>query len=301
MHGWLRPVSVLGGGFGGVVIVTLGLAGVLVPDRAASFPATPSLGPVADINERGLDPTSGVPGLGGTITVTGDREGSFRITREVHQGAYAIEGEGNRITFSGEPVRVSQVSYDGLEFFPDDDQCSLTTGNLEGAIGIGFADLRCDDLEDVRGGAKVSLSGEIGLPLNRLVGRQLPKSGGTATVGDETWTFEEASLLTWQQPARGGVSDYNLVLEDRGGPPRALAFAYDIETHALSLANVRVGNTDADVPDGACRFDRHELGPHNPRILVVELTITCPSVDVPGMGVVAISGSAVVDEIGWPE
>ncbi len=301
MQGWLRPVSVLGGGFGGVVIVTLTLAGLLVPDRTPSFPAAPSPGQLADENDRGLDPNSGLPGLGGTITVTGDREGSFRITREVHHGTYAIEGEGNRISFSGEPVQVSQVSYEGLEFFPDDGQCSLTTGNLEGAIGIGYADLRCDDLEDVRGGARVSLSGEIGLPLDRLVGRELPESGGTATVGAETWTFDEASLLTWQQPARGGLSDYNLVLEDLGGPPRALSFAYDIETHDLSLANVRVGNTDADVPGGACSFDRSELGPHNPRILVVDLTITCPSVDVPGMGVVAITGSAVVDEIGWPE
>ncbi|MDQ2674707.1 MAG: hypothetical protein M3Y40_08615 [Chloroflexota bacterium] len=301
MHGWLRPVSVLAGGFGGVVLLTLGLAGLLVPDRAPPVPADSSLGPVAAENDRGLDPNTGIPGLGGTITVTGDRDGTFQITREVHQGSYAVEGGGNRITFGGEPVQVAQISYDGLEFFPSERQCSLTTGNLEGAIGIGYADLRCDDLRDIRGGATISLRGEIGLPLDRLVGRQLPETGGTATVGDETWTFDEASLLTWQQPARAGVSDYNLVLEDLGGPPRALGFAYDIQTHALSLANVRVGNSDADVPPGACSFDRTELGRHNPRTLVVELIITCASVDVPGMGAVAIAASAVVDEIQWPE
>ncbi len=249
------------------------------------------------------DPKAGgIPGLGGTITVTGDREGEFRLTREVHlQQRYLLEGGSNRISFVGEPVEVTQIAYGGLDFFPDDGQCSLTTGNLEGAIGIGFAELRCDDLEDIRGGARISLRGEIGLPLDRLVSRQLPASGGTATVGDETWTFDEALLMTWQQPVRAGVSPYNLVLEDADAIPRGLMFTYDIETHELALANVRIGNADVNVPDGACSFDRTELGLHNPRTLVVELSISCPSVEVPDAGAVAISGSIVVDELQWPE
>ena len=304
MHSWVRSLTVLGAAFGGVGVVTLGLAGLLAPGGAPSFgPA----GSGTAVGSGGAAPSlpavqTGIPGLGGEITVTGDREGTLRLTREVHQGSsYAMEGGGDRVTFRGAPVEVAQVSYDGLEFFPDPEQCTITHGNLDNAIGIGFADLRCDDLVDVRGNGTVSLAGEIGLPVDLLVGRQLPPTGGTVTVGEETWEFDEATLLTWQQPAIAGVSEYSLRLEELGGPPRVLNFSYDFENHVLSLANVMVGNTDADVPDGACSFDRTELGHHNPRTLVVELTISCPSVEVPSLGVVAISGSVVVDELQWPE
>lgn len=303
MHSWVRSLAVLGSAFGGVVVVTLGLAGLLAPGAAAPPGA---VGGGAVVGSDGAVPSPpaiqpGIPGLGGEVTVTGDREGTFRLVREVHQGSYALEGGGGRVTFRGAPVEVVQVSYDGLEFFPDPGQCTMTTGNLENAIGIGFADLRCQNIVDVRGNGKVSLAGEIGLPVDLLVGRQLPTTGGSVTVGDETWEFTEAILVTWQQPVIGGVSEYSLRLEDLGGPPRVLNFNYDIESHALDLANVSVGNSDADVPGGACAFDRTELGHHNPRTLVVELTISCPSVEVPGVGAVAINGSVVVDELQWPE
>jgi hypothetical protein len=302
MQSWVRSLTVLGAGFGGIVVVTLGLAGLLAPEGATAVGPTGSGAPLGSGAAAPSPPVlTGIPGLGGEITVTGDREGTLRLTQEVRQGGYALEGGGDRITFRGEPVQVAQVSYDGLEFFPDPEQCSITTGNLGNAIGIGFADLRCDDLVDVRGNGTVSLAGEIGLPVDLLVGRQLPPTGGSATVGEETWEFEEATLVTWQQPAIAGVSEYSLSLEDLGGPPRELNFSYDFENHVLNLANVRVGNTDADVPEGACSFDRTELGHHNPRTLVVELTISCPSVEVPSLGVVAISGSVVVDELQWPE
>jgi hypothetical protein len=301
MHGWVRSLSVLVAAFGGVVVITLGLVGLLVPDRTAFTVPGPSRLPGETDVVAAPDAVGGVPGLGGTITVTGDREGSFRLTRAVHQGRYALEGGGGRITFVGAPVKVAQVSYDGLEFFPDPGQCAVTSGNLGNAIGVGFADLHCDDLVDARGSGTVSMTGEIGLPIDLLVGRQLPASGGSLTVGGETWEFDDAVLVTWQQPAIGGVSEYNLQLEDLGGPPRALNFSYDVESHRLSLVNVGVGNTDADVPAGTCILDRTELGMHNPRTRVVELTISCPSVEVPDLGAVAINGSVVVDELQWPE
>jgi hypothetical protein len=300
MAGWVRPLSVLGGGFGGVVLITVGLAGLIVPEPVAPSTAGPSPA-LGGENDRGLDPNPGVPGLGGTIAVSGDREGSFALTRDTFENGYALVGGAGRITFEGSPAEVVQVSYDGLEFFPDEGQCSLTAGNLEKAIGIGFAELHCEDLVDIRDNGMISLAGEIGLPLDRLVARQLPVTGGTASVGGESWTFEEAWLLTWQQPAIAGVGEYNLVLEDLGGPPRRLNFMYDVETHALSLATVVYGNAEAAVPGGACSFDREELGLHNPRTVVVDLAFTCPSVEVPGMGSVAIDGRVVVDELQWPE
>jgi hypothetical protein len=295
---WLRSLSVLATSFGGVVIVTLGLAGIFVPDGVASGPPGASRPATA---ETAPPEVGGIPGLGGTITVTGDREGSFRLTRGLNRDSYALEGGGGRITFEGTPPQVSQVSYDGLELFPDPGQCEITTGNLDGALGIGFAELRCDDLVDIRGNGTVSLSGEIGLPLDRLKARTLPPSGGSLAVGDETWEFEEAILTTWQMPAIAGVSEHNLTLTQLGGPPQVLGFIYDFETHRLGLATVAVGNQEQDVAEGACSFDRTELGRHNPQTIVIELSIDCPSVDVPGMGSVPISGVIVVDELQWPE
>jgi len=301
MHGWVRSLSVLGGAFGSVVVITLGLAGLLVPERTASAVPAAS-GPAGGAGPGAPpDPVAGIPGLGGTITVSGDREGSFALTRGVQLNTYALEGGDGRITFESTPVQVSQVSYDGLEFFPEAGQCSMTADNLENAMGIGFAELRCDDLVDVRGGGTVSLSGEIGLPLDLLTVRALPPSGGSLAVGDETWTFEEAILTTWRMPAIAGVSDDNLLLIQHGGPPRSLGFIYDVEARLLALANVGVGNQAHSIPEGACTFDRTELGRHNPQTIVIELTIECPTVDVPGMGFVPIAGVVVVDELQWPE
>ena len=301
MHGWVRSLSVLAVAFGGVVVITLGLAGLIVPERMVSSATDASQSAAGSGPVAAPAPDRAVPGLGGEITVTGDREGTFELTRALYEARFALEGSGGRVTFVGAPVEVARVSHRGLEFFPDAGQCSISTGNLENAIGIGFAKLRCDGLVDVRGGGTVSMHGEIGMPLDLLVGRQLPATGGTVTVGNETWAFEEATLMTWQQPAIAGISEYSLRLEDLGGPPRALNFHYDFERQVLSLANVRVGNSDADVPEGACSFDRTEFGHHNPRTLVVKLTISCPSVDVPNVGAVAISGTVVVDELLWPE
>jgi hypothetical protein len=301
MHSWVRSLSVLAVAFGGVVIITLGFAGLMIPDRPVASTSGTSQRPEGSGLLPVPDPVGAVPGLGGAITVTGDREGSFRLTRGLNQGSYALEGGGGRISFEGTPVQVAQVSHDGLELFPDPGQCEITTGDLDGALGIGFAELRCDDLVDIRGNGTVSLSGEIGLPLDLLTVRTLPPSGGSLAVGDETWTFEEAILTTWQMPAIAGVSEHNLRLTQLGGPPRVLGFIYDFETHRLSLATAGVGNQEEDVPEGACSFDRTELGQHNPQTIVIELSIDCPSVEVPGMGSVPISGVVVVDELQWPE
>jgi hypothetical protein len=42
------------------------------------------------------------------------------------------------------------------------------------------------------------------------------------------------------------------------------------------------------------------LGKPNPRDIAVELLISCPGVDVPGLGTVPIEATVVVDELGYP-
>jgi hypothetical protein len=232
--------------------------------------------------------------------VTGDREGTLRLTRDSTQGTYALVGDDGRIAFEGQPVEVTQISYDGWEFFPEPGECTVSTGNLEGAIGIGFAELSCTDLADIRDNGVISISGTVGLPIDRLVPRELPFTGGTARVGPETWTFEFAYLATWQQPIIAGVTGANMELMDVA-TQASLRFSYDIATHETSLSAVQRGGEEADVPEGACGLVRTELGKPNPRATTVELTITCPEVEVPGLGSVSIESTVIVDELEWPE
>lgn len=287
--------------FVGVTVLTLGLAEVIVP---ASGAATPG-GQPAEPSGSGVglvpEPTDGgIPGLGGTLTVSGDRQGTLRLTDDSVEGRYSLIGNDGRVSFSGQPVEVVQVSYDGLEFFPDPGDCAITPGNLDGLIGLGTAELRCDRLTDVRGNGVIGLAGTLGLPIDLLGERTHPPSGGSLAVGDETWTFPEAILLTWNQAAIAGNSDANMLLvdESRGA---GLAFRYDIETHQLSLDQVLAAETESPVPDGACSLRRTELGKTNPRTVVAEVRVDCPAVEVPGLGTVPISGTLVVDELQWPE
>lgn len=294
---WLRSVTVIGIAFAGVVVATLGLAAVIVPSSAPTSNETGSPGASA----VGVLPTpgSGIPGLGGQLTVTGDRQGTLVLTRESQDGNYALVGGDGRIAFEGAPVVVTQVSYDGLEFFPEEGDCTVTPGNLDNAVGIGFAELVCTDIADIRDNGVVTIAGTIGLPVDRLAGREMPLTGGSIQVGDETWTFEFALLLLWQQPMIGGETNANMELLDEG-LGAALSFFYDIETHRTSVTEVMRDGETIPVPDGACRLEREELGRPNPGAMTIELGIDCSAVEVPGLGTVPITGTVIVDELEFP-
>jgi hypothetical protein len=296
---WLRSLTLLGMGFVGVVVATLGIAALVVPGSSPSSQDGGTRSPGASGVATVPSPGGGIPGLGGTLTVTGDREGSLVLSRESNEGTYALVGSLGRIAFTGQPVEVTQLSYDGLEFFPDPGDCTITPGDLDNAIGIGFAQLSCIDIADIRDTGVISISGTIGMPVDRLVERELPATGGTLTIGDETWTFEYAYLYLWQQPVISGVVTANMELADveRGA---SLYFFYDIETHRTSVSGVMRDGETADIAAGACALQREELGRPNPRTTTVEIAIDCPSVEVPGLGVVPIRGSVVVDELEFP-
>lgn len=294
----LRSFGVLGLAFASVVVAVLALSGVLVSTPEGTVRG-PDGRPIPATSSTPAPAVAGIPGLGGTLSVTGDREGTLTLS-SAHEGArYALAGADGRVSFEGVPVEVAQVSYDGLEFFPDPGDCTLGTGNLEGVIGLGFADLECHGLDDVRGNGTIDLAGELGLPVDLLRERSLPPSGGSIAVGDETWVVAEAELSTWQLPARGGMDElYNLVLHD---PEHGtLNIRYDVETRRLVPRSIVRQGTQVGLDEDACTFEREELGQHNPRTIVIELTVACPAIDVPGLGTVAVQGTLVVDEYQWP-
>jgi len=295
----LRSLAVLGMGFVAVVIFTLGSAAVVQSRPAGPTPLplgeAGAAGPVEVTREYEI---GAVPSeVGGTLAVSGDREGTFAVNRESSDGRYGLIGDDGRIFFGSHPLAVVQLNFDGLSFFPEPDDCTITPGELNAAIGVAGAHLECTDLADIRGSGVITIEGTIGLPGDLLGMRgDLPAAGGTVEVGDETLTFTEAYLYTGAQPAIvGGIAiDMQLTDEDRG---MMLGFAYDVQTHRPTLAHVMRGDTVTDIGEDACTLAMRELGKLNPRVTVVELTVRCNEVDVPELGTIPISGTLIVEQV----
>jgi hypothetical protein len=294
MADWFRSLAVLAAAFGGVVVLTFGVATFIVPGPAGSSQVTDGTSSGAASVDEPEPPAE--PGLGGTLAVTGDREGMFRLTDEdLEQGQYTLVGDQGRIVFEGQTSVIAQLSFDGLEFFPEPDDCTLTPGELDSAIGIGMTEVRCDGLTDIRGTGTINLAGTIGLPLNLVGQSDLPEQGGSVEVGGETWEFAEAVLLEFPFSPFGTSEEFNLQLvdEESGG---AIRFNYGFETHRLTLANIEHDGEHDGVPAGACQLTDEELGKLNPRTTVIRLGIECAAVDVPGLGSVPVTGTVIVWE-----
>ncbi len=293
IHERMSSLIVLGTAFVAVVATVLALTGLIVPGRTGSAQNPDGASPGASTAPSAAP--GSITGIGGTLTVTGDREGTLVIDSEGVDNRYSVLGDDGRISFEGDPMTVVQLSYEGWEFFPEPEDCTLTPGELDVDLGVVATEFRCDDLADVRDKGTISLSGVIGLPAD-VVGMSpdLPDSGGSAQVGEEAWEFEEVMLFAWQFPSQSG-GNYNMnLIDDEAG---MLGFNFDVQSHQLTLARVERDGTGADVSSGACSINVSELGRYNPRTTVIEVTFTCTDVEVPGLGAVPISGTVIADRI----
>jgi hypothetical protein len=291
MGDWFRSVTVLVMAFVGAIVVTLGLANVIVPGGGADPQA-------ADGGDGvGTPPPARQPiaGIGGNLTVTGDLEGTLTLDREDTNDRYALEGNDARIVFEDIPPVVVQLSWQGLEFFPEPSDCTITPGELDQQLGIGYADIGCEGLEDVRGGGTIAVEGTLGVALTLVGESDLPETGGSLTVGDETWSFPDAFLYNFPFNTGAGTDDFNMELVDvdRG----TLRFRYDVQTHRLGLISVEREGEVSSLAAGACSLTMNELGRLTPSAAVVELTIDCPAAEVPGLGNVPITGTVIIQQV----
>jgi hypothetical protein len=292
MGDWFRSATVLVMAFVAAVAVTIGLATVIVPGGAPD----PEAADAAGGSRATPDATSAPPeGVGGNLSVTGDHEGTLTLTREANEDRYSLLGDGTRMVFEGDPPAVAQVSWEGLEFFPDPENCTITPGELDDQLGVGYAEVDCTDLVDIREGGTINLSGTIGLPLTMVGESQLPEMGGSVTVGGETWEFAEALLFTFPVNSGPGEEDYNMELVDEGSG--SLRFRYDVQTHALTLISTQRDGETATLGPGACSLGTNELGRIAPSAAIVELSIECPAAEVPGLGPVPIVGTVIVQQV----
>jgi hypothetical protein len=292
MGDWFRSVTVLVMAFVCAVVVTIGLANVIVPGGASDPQAAGDGGVDGAAASPTLQP---IAGAGGHLAVTGDREGTLSLTRESNDERYSLVGDAARMVFEGDPPTIVQLSWEGLEFFPEPDDCSIAPGELDDQLGVGYAEVECGGLVDIRGGETITVSGILGLPLTMVGESDLPETGGSVTVGDETWEFVEAFLFTFPVNDGAGTDDYNMELADDGRG--SLRFRYDVQTHRLSVVSVARDGTMSELPPGACSLETEELGRLTPTDAIVELTIDCPAAEVPGLGTVPITGTVIVQQV----
>lgn len=299
MNDWLRSLVVLAVSFAGVVVLTFGLATVIVPAPVGSSETpggTASEGSAAPPPVGDLDamPTE----VGGTLVVTGDRELNLVVNREVTDGQYGLTGDDARIFLTGDPLAVVQMNLDGLSFFPEPDACTVTPGRHNPETGIASAGISCEGLADIRDGGVVDVEGVLGIAADALgVRGELPPSGGSVAFGDETLTFTEAWLFTFLGPVMVGDERTNMGLVDGS---TGLYFTYDDHEHTTALSLIEIDGELTDVPVGACTVASQEIGKVNPRNTLVEMTIQCPAVELPNLGPITIDGTVIVEQLEQP-
>lgn len=298
VNDWFKSLAVLAVAFMAVVVATMLVAVIVVPTpTASSDERTPSPGASDAPSTPGETIVANPFGIGGTLSVTGDVEGTIVLDREGSMdGRYTLAGTGARLIFENMPVTVRQLAWDGMEFFLDPTDCRMTPGDRNPATGVADAHLRCEAISDIRDRGTVTVDGTIGIAADLLGLRgDLPDSGGSVTVGPRTLEFEEASIFLGptDRPVDGGFrSQLQATDEDS-----SLTFTYDPRSHELALAEIELDGVAVPVPRGTCELATTEVGRINPRSMVVEMRISCRPIDVPELGPVPIDGTLLVDQI----
>jgi hypothetical protein len=291
---WFRSLGIFGTAFAAVVVFTMVVAAVIVPSPGGAAPAagtSPDPARPAPVPTPVGQPTA----VGGTLTVSGDREGTLRLTRETTQDRYGLTGDDGRILFAGDPPTIARVQYDGLEFFVDPEDCVVTPGERHDPTGVAGADIVCEAIDDVRGNGVISLEGRVGVAADLFGLRgDLPESGGSVRLGDETLTFDEARL----QPSFIGAGYVGRLFDEQ--QEAALVFTYVSDTHALGIDEVWFGGDTVRIVAGACSTAERGIGLLNPHTRVIELTVDCQRLEIPTLGTVPLEGTIVVELVEPP-
>lgn len=298
---WFRSLGVFGTAFAAVVLFTVGVAAAIVPtgDEAAQLPAASS----GDAGASGVTPIPTAPpqptAVGGTLTVSGDREGAFVLARETTENRYGLVGPEGRVLFEGDPVTVARVQYDGLEFFIAPGDCTVTPGDRHDPTGVAGADIHCEAIEDVRGNGTINLGGRVGVAATLFGLRgDLPESGGTLTVDGEALEVGQTFVVIPTGGSFFGTSFFVGQIVTADGRV-SLHLDYDTQTHQLTVSEI---NADGETvrPGGGCHVDEREIGVLNPHVRIVELAVRCDRVDLPSRGEIALSASVIVEMVEPP-
>lgn len=308
----MRPILVLFGAAVGVVLAMLALAAVIFPDPppdptasatvpGATEPAAPSGASTTTSLSRGpvIDPTTH---LGGTLTVSGDRPGSFTLLGEDSTtSGYTLAGSGDRITFAFEDdgiLFVDHVTYDGLDFYLDPGECEIDTGEVNTGLGISTVAVTCPDITDLRDTATVTVEGSVGVA-STLTGREdLPDLGGTVTVEGDVDLLLQVEFGTWvQYPHQPGIFGGDSVsLHGADGLP-LLGMEENDNGQLALIGFLEAPQVYREVEPGTCLAQTEQLAVASPNVTYHALTLDCAAVPLVEGGTVSIEGSVVVERV----
>lgn len=232
---------------------------------------------------------------GGELVVTGEREGTFSLKGPVSgPTSFGLGGDDGRMFFEGQGASlvIRQFAFDGLEFFPDDGECTITPGRANADAGVAAVAIDCPDVRDIRDKATITVAGVAALPA-AMVMTDVPPVGGEVRVGRSVWEIESA---LWLDPDSGFLeSGYSLEME---AGENALHFSY--ADGVLRLSEVVWDGTATPVNADDCEIVPKESMALSPEVTLFEVAMSCPAVYVAGRGDNEISGSVVVERISPP-
>ena len=290
-----RGLGVLAGTAALIILGVVGLARLTIPDEPtfeeSLAEATESEGGLTD-----FIPTA----VGGELTVTGAVESIISLERQVSGPTYGLGNGQSRVFFETDPLTISQMSHQGLAFFPEPGDCEFTEGEHNEDLGLVAVQISCPELVDIRDNGTISLEGVAALPSDLILELDLPELGGTVTVGDLTFDPVDPVLLIGAQMEGSGVNELGLRLGNGESDPQAsthVFFAYDTPSDSLTLSEVyyRVGL--AEVEPGECSTETEELMVINPQASIWEITFSCDSVGVSSHGALSVEGEVVFEKV----
>lgn len=286
-----KGLGVLLGAAGTVALGVFALAWFTIPDEPTF---SDGLAEATEGNDGSLDfvPTA----IGGQLTVTGAREGTIVLDQMANGPSFGLRNSKTRVFFQGGPLAVSQLDHDGLSFFLDPEECQFTVGEHNEEAGLTAVQISCPELVDIRGNGTLTVEGLLALPADLVLAEEIPDTGGVLTVDGEEWAVVAPMLMIGDRPAIAGDSENGLWLSD-SAYTRGVFLAHDEESDTLVLTSVITEGETHEIESGSCAIDDEVLMVLNPEARLMELTISCDGIEVPGMGSVAIKGTVIYDKI----
>lgn len=276
-----------------VVLMVVGLARLIVPDEPTFSEGLEEAAEESD-DDGTVDftPTA----VGGQLEITGAAEGTITLERTAHGPTYGLENSKTRVFFESGPLSISQMSHEGLAFFPEPENCEFTEGGHNEDLGLIGVAVSCPELVDIRGNGTITLDGVLALPANLVVELDLPEMGGTVTIGDEAIDFGPDLHLFVGPSPNSGTSEIQLTAVS-DSPQATLVFPYDLDSGLLRLGRVGYSGGSTDVDTGECTHDLSELVVISPQSRILQLDFSCAEVRLANIGRVPIEGTLVFEEL----
>lgn len=279
-------------GLAGVVVIgaVVALARIIIPDEP-DF--AEGLEDATENPEGTLEFTPSA--IGGELQVSGARDGTITLERNISGPSYGLGDAETRIFFEPDPLQITQMSYDGLAFFPEPEDCEFTEGEHNEEAGLAAVRVSCPELVDIRDNGSLTVEGHLALPADMVMELDRPATGGTVTVGETDWELSRDPFLFI------GPSDDDPTMSvhsDDVDATLGLHFVYDTQSDSLSLAAISYGDRPmSDVSPGACSIGTEQVAVINPQSSIHEMTLRCDSVDVPELGSLPVEGTVVFEKV----